>query len=186
MGEAKKHTGGNKINIANALIEGALVPVVLHAATKIIDGIEVRKENMEDKVTIPDLYLKDYPITVEQAKILLDDCGLKYSESPMTIKDANKKYRHCFDGQMISSRPKQGTSVKPDAIIYLKYITQEVIDASQKIFDEEEKAKADLKEQKTLIKQEHKDRRKEQVSAFVEKAKDTVNNVVKKGDHKDE
>lgn len=186
VGEAKKPVGGNKVNIANALIEGALVPVALHAANKIIDGIEVHKENNEAKVIIPDLYLKDYPIKVEQAKILLNDCGLKFSESPMTINDANKKYRNCFDGQVISSRPKQGTAVKQDAIIYLKYITKEVIDASQKIFEEDEKAKAELKERKALIKQERKDQRKEKVSEIVDKTKNTIGHVFKKGEFKDE
>ena len=36
------------------------------------------------------------------------------------------------------------------------------------------------------MKQEHKEHRKEQISIIVDKAKDTVNNVVKKGKHKDE
>ena len=104
----------------------------------------------------------------------------------MVIKDANKKYKDCFDFQVITSSPKQGVSVNTGTTVYLKYITQEVIDASIKIFEDEENAKAERKEKKAIEKQERKDQRKEKVSEIVDKTKTTISHVFKKGDSNDE
>lgn len=67
---------------------------------------------------------------------MLEDCGLKSSTSKLTIKEANPRYKDCFDSQVIGSNPKQGTVVKIGSTVCLRYIPDEVIIESQKIFDE--------------------------------------------------
>lgn len=129
----------NKSNKNYAGVLGAIGAVagLVQAASPMVEKAMDKSKNTSDKadtkVIIPDLYRKDFPIDLEQAKTLLSDSGLKYSESKMVIKDANKKYKDCFDFQVITSSPKQGVSVNTGTIVYLKYITQEVIDASIKI-----------------------------------------------------
>ena len=143
----------NKSNNNYAGVLGAIGAVagLVQAASpmveKAMDKSKDKSDKTDIKVIIPDLYRKDFPIDLDQAKILLSDSGLKYSESKMVVKDADKKYKDCFNFQVIASSPKQGTSVNQGTTVYLKYITQEVIDASIKIFKDEEKAKAELKEQ---------------------------------------
>lgn len=181
-----KQVGGKKNGWANLVIEGAVIPVAVNAANKMVNAIAEHKANEEHKIAVPELYMKNFPIDLEQAKILVEDCGLKFSKSRMTIKEANSKYKDCFNFQVIDSSPKQKTLVNKDATVYVKYITQDVIDASIKIFEDEERAKAELKEQKAIEKQERKDKRKEKVSEVADKAKNTISHVFKKGDSKDE
>ena len=166
---------GGKKNLMNLIVEGAAIPIAVNVADKMVNAIAEHKDNGERKILVPELYIKDFPIDIGQARILIEDCGLKISESKMTIKEANSKYKDCFDGQVIDSNPKQKTSVHKDAVIYVKYITQEVIDESIKKFEDEEKAK-----------EERICRRKEKVTAVAEKAKYTINNVFKKGEPSDE
>ncbi len=186
MGSNNK-SNKNYSNILGAI--GAVAGLVQAASPMVEKAMDKSKDATDKtntKVIIPDLYRKDFPIDLEQAKILLSDSGLKYSESKMVIKDANKKYKDCFDFQVITSSPKQGASVNQGTTVYLKYITQEVIDASIKIFEDEEKAKAELKEQKAIEKQERKDHRKEKVSEVTDKARNTISHIFKKGDRNDE
>lgn len=169
----------NYANVLGAI--GAVAGLVQAASPMVEKAIDKSKdisEKNDNKVVIPDLYRKDFPIDLEQAKTLLLDRGLKYSESKMITKDANKKYKDCFDLQVITSSPKQGSSVNKGTTVYLKYITQDVIDASIKIFENEEKTKAEIREKKTIEKQERKDQRKEKVSEIVGKTKNTIGNIL--------
>lgn len=183
MGTVKENTtsrnnGGKKIS--NIIIESAVVPIVVNVANKVINRIALHNENVESKIKIPDLYSKEFPIDLEQAKILLNGCGLKYSESKMTINDSDKKYKDCFNLQVIASNPKQGTYVKEGTIVYLKYITQDVIDTSKRMYDEDKQRKAELKEQKEIEKQEWKENHKEKISNIVNKTKQTMTHMLTK------
>lgn len=48
------------------------------------------------------------------------------------MKEADPKYHDYEDTQVIDSNPKQGTKVKIGTTVCLRYITAEVIEASQK------------------------------------------------------
>lgn len=180
-----KPVGGKKNGLANLVIEGAVIPVAANAANKIVNVIAEHKANEEHKIAVPELYVKNFPIDLEQAKILIEDLGLKFSKSRMLIKEADPKYKDCFDLQVVDSNPKQKSLVNKDATVYVKYITQEVIDASKKIFEDEEKVKAERKEKKAIEKQERKNKRQEKVSEVTDKAKNTIGHIFKKGDLKD-
>lgn len=177
---------GKKNGLANLVIEGAVIPVAANAANKIVNAIVEHKANEEHKIAVPELYVKNFPIDLEQARILIEDLGLKFSKSRMLIKEADSKYKDCFDLQVIDSNPKQKSLVNKGTTVYVKYITQEVIDASLKIFEDEEKVKAERKEKKATEKQERKNKRQEKVSEVTDKAKNTIGHIFKKGAPKDE
>lgn len=194
MGEIKKPVGGNKGNNVGALgAVGAIGYVVFEAVKPYIKNFidliftQLKKQINESKdgfITMPKLYKTNFPLDVDYVALKMKEHGFQVLTSKCIHPDI--KFRNYINNQIIETDPKGGKKVQVGQYITLYYITQEVIDASQKIFEEKEKVKAELKEQKALMKQEHKEQRKEQISIIVDKAKDTVNNVVKKGKHKDE
>ena len=125
-------------------------------------------------------YRKGFPIDLEQAEELLTERGLKVSKSKIRMSEADPKYRHCEDTQVIDSNPKQGVRVKVGTTVCLRYITAEVIEESQKIFDDSIRIKQEAKEQKAIEKQEKKERLKEGVSETVNSAKSEIGKIFKK------
>ena len=99
------------IGVISALagLATAATPLVANA---INNAKNKSSEKTEEKIKIPELYHKGFPIDLEQAVRMLEDCGLKSSTSKLTIKEANPRYKDCFDSQVIGSNPKQGTVVK--------------------------------------------------------------------------
>ena len=96
------------------------------------------------------------------------------------MKEADPKYRDYEDTQVIDSNPKQGTKVKIGTTVCLRYITAEVIEESQKIFDDDVRIKQEAKEQKAAEKQEKKERLKESVSETMDSAKSGLEKIFKK------
>ena len=96
------------------------------------------------------------------------------------MSEADPKYRHCEDTQVIDSNPKQGVRVKVGTTVCLRYITAEVIEESQKIFDDNIRIKQEAKEQKAIEKHEKKERLKEGVSETVNSAKSEIGKIFKK------
>lgn len=164
MGENKK-----KSNSLSGLIIGAAVPaavnIVERAANKAID----QHPDKDAHVTVPELYRKGFLLELDQAIKLLEDCGLKAVSSKVTLKEAAVKYKDYSDMQVIDSNPKQGASVNPGSIVYLKYITADVIEASQKIYDDAEAEKIEKKEKKAAQKLEQQEKRKEAIKGVTDK-----------------
>ena len=114
------------------------------------------------------------------AEELLTERGLKVSKSKLRMKEADPKYRDYEDTQVIDSNPKQGVKVKIGTTVCLRYITAEVIEESQKIFDDSVRIKQEAKEQKAAEKQEKKERLKESVSETMDSAKSGLEKIFKK------
>ena len=111
------------IGVISALagLATAATPLVANA---INNAKNKSSEKTEEKIKIPELYHKGFPIDLEQAVRMLEDCGLKSSTSKLTIKEANPRYKDCFDSQVIGSNPKQGTVVKIGLLLKVKkYLT---------------------------------------------------------------
>lgn len=182
MGTNNKSGNKNLSGIAGIITAvGTVATVVTPLVEKAIDSAGNQpKERTDEKVKVPELYHKGFPIDLEQAINILEDCGLKNSKSKLTIKDANPRYKDYSPEQVIDSNPKQGTVVKIGSTVCLKYIPNEVIVESQKIFDEMERSKADAKAKKTANKLERKERTKENIAETVDKAKQGVKRVFKK------
>lgn len=161
------------------------------AATPLINNVidnskNVQSEKQEEKVKIPELYSKDFPIDLNEAQKLLEDCGLKSATSKLTLKDADSRYKDCFVMQVISSNPKQGTMVKIGTTVYLKCITEDVIKKSQQMFDDAERVKKELKEKKALMKQERKEKIQKGITYTVSKTGHSIEKIFKHAKSKGE
>ncbi len=160
---------------------GGLITAVTPLVEKAIDNVQNKPtEKIDTKVIIPDLYRKGFPIDLEQAEELLTECGLKVSKSKLRMKEADPKYRDYEDTQVIDSNPKQGTKVKIGTTVCLRYITAEIIEESQKIFDNDIRIKQKAKEQKVAEKQEQKEHFKKSVSETMDSAKSGLGKIFKK------
>ena len=168
MGEIKKNGKGVSGIISTAVVEAAgmaVVKVAEHAANKVID----QQPDKDAHIVVPDLYRKGFLLELDQAIKLVEDCGLKAVASKVTLKEASVKYKDYSDMQVIDSNPKQGASVNLGSIIYLKYITADVIVASQKIYDDAEAAKLEKKEKKAIQKLEQQEKRKDAIKGVTDR-----------------
>ena len=173
-GAEKKNNGIGAQFIAVA------VPAAVDVAVKIANKAMDKQDKKENDITVPDLYRKGFELELDQAIRILDDFGLKAAPSKIGPKEANEKYKDCMDMQVVDSNPKQGSSVNPGTLVYVKYITQDVIDESQKIFDENNRKKQAVKEEKALKKQKRKEYLKESVSETIDSAKRGLEKIFKK------
>lgn len=183
MADSKKQSGnvGGTIGLVIGLVSAA-APIV----TKIIDKYPAKTEatSSEEQVIVPELCSKKFVLKLEQATELLENCGLKALPVKLSLKDAAPKYKDCLDGQVIASNHKAGSKTKLGETIILQYVTQEVIDESQRIFTESEKRKAAVKEERAAKRSEQIDKAKTTISDVADKAKSGVNNIIHRNDHK--
>lgn len=172
---------GEKSNKNIAGIIGAIGAVggLINAATPLVEKAIDNNQN-SSKVIIPELYRKGFPIDLAQAEELLTERGLKVSKSKLRMKEADSKYRDYEDTQVIDSNPKQGAKVKIGTTVCLRYITADVIEESQRIFDDGIRIKQEAKEQKATERREKKERLKESVSETMDSAKSGFGKIFKK------
>lgn len=173
---------GNLTNTASVISALAgLATAATPLVTKAIENTRDKSsEKIEEKVKVPELYHKGFPIDLDQAIKILEDCGLKASKSKLTLKEAKPQYKDCFGSQVIDSNPKQGSTVKVGSTVCLRYIPDEVVIESQKIFDEIERSKIEAKEKKAADKLERKERNRENVAGAVDKARQGVGKIFKR------
>lgn len=142
----KKTNIGGRINLdfslANTVVPLAK-PIIDTANKQINESAEAHRQ----LIPVPELYSKGFPLTVEQSIKLLEEKGFTYELISLTLNDACEKYRNCFDLQVIETLPSAKQKAKPGSRILVKYITQEVIDKSIKIFEENEERRAKRKEE---------------------------------------
>lgn len=143
----KSNKNMNKI-VSGVTAATSLLALAKPVADTIQDYANKTTEERKRLVSVPELYSKEYPLSVEQAVELLNNCGLKSTLVKTSIDDSDIKYRKCFASQVISTKPKGKQKVEPGTMILVKYITQEVIDESQKLFEEQEARKNEVAVQK--------------------------------------
>ncbi|MFM9413743.1 hypothetical protein ACKQTC_05135 [Peptococcus simiae] len=100
----------------------------------------------ETEVKVPDLYKKGFPITIDDAEKRLKQCGLGICKIPLTVQEAKAKYRNCRMDEVISSNKKQGAQALIGETIDVRYVPEEVIRESQRIFEAAELKKQTDKE----------------------------------------
>ena len=152
----------------------AAVAGIISAVTPIVnDAMEKRKDKVSgnELVSIPALYDKSFPLKMEQASELLTNYGLKAMPSMLTLREARVKYKDCFDGQVISSKPRSNQKVRPGTTVLIRYITQEVI-------DEAEKQKVAAKQERAVKRSEQMGRAKDAVVDVAGRAKSGVEKIV--------
>lgn len=171
MGNVNKNNRSNKSFTTIITAVGTLASVLTPITQMFMENLRNRpqKNNEEkDMVFIPPLYDKKFPLELEQAVSLLESYGLKTISSKLSIKDAAVKYKNCFVYQVIDSNPKHKKKVKIGTIVCVKYITQDVIQESQRLFVESQ-------EQKAIKKIERKERVIENITNIKNKVKKQTN-----------
>lgn len=159
MAGHNKSSGGNILG-AIGIIAGTLAslsPVIETVVDKIADDA-YKKADKKELVIIPALYEKGFPLDLSQVSELLANYGLKVIPSKLSIQEADVKYKDCFDSQVIDSEPKHKQKVVGGSTVIVKYISQDVINECQRLFDEMETQKAETKR----IRSEKRAQRKEQ------------------------
>lgn len=179
---AERKVGGGDIAGVVAAVAG-----IVSAVTPIVnDAMEKRKDKVSgnELVIIPALYDKSFPLKMEQAMELLSSYGLKAMPSMLTPREARAKYKDCFDGQVIDSKPKCNQKVRPGTTVLIRCISQEVIDESQRLFDEAEKLKAAIKQERAAKRSEQMERAKGMVTDAAGLARSGVEKIVHRKNEK--
>lgn len=105
----------------------------------------IKAEQRKALVEMPEIYSSDYRLKLEDAKRWLEEDGLK---PEAIIVQPDIAYKDCSDLEVVASNYKLKQKVKPGTRIILRYVTSEVIEASQKLFEESERQKAEVKQKK--------------------------------------
>lgn len=188
-GEKKpsKTAGGIAAGITMA---ASILPLVKPAIEAARDYVDKTIEERKKLIVVPKLYSSEYRTTSEQAVEILNSLGLKVVLSPTLVADADVMYRNYIDHQVIKSEPKAKQKVEPGTTVRVLYITQEVIDESQRLFTESEKQKAELLYKKSIKRSERKEKTKQVVSDVADTVKRGIEKIPsvlhKKNDDKEE
>lgn len=173
-----KNSNKNVSGIAAGITMAASVlPLVKPAIDAVRDYADKTIEERKKLVAVPELYSKEYPLTKEQAIEILDSCGLKATLVKAAISDANVQYRNCFDMQVIKSHPKAKQKVERGSSVLVKYITQEVIDESQKMYELAEKQKAEMQIAKVTKQEERKEKTKQMMTDVMSNARKGIEKI---------
>lgn len=142
---------GDRAGVILALIP-IITPIIKPAVDKIVDIIQSEKHNNKDNlIAIPQLYDEDFPVELEQAEKLLNSLGLKTMSSKLSIEKANVKFRRMSHNQVIDTIPKQKQKVEPGTIVVIHYITQDVIDRSQELYNQDKMKKSEDKQKQKIV-----------------------------------
>lgn len=144
-------------------VVGIATPLVDIASEKIKESAEERK----DWVNIPELCSKNMPMKLDAAIDALEKLGLKVSHSPLELVNAAIKYKDCFALQVICSAPKCKKLVPPGSMVVIRYVTSEIIEESQKLFNESENQKIKMASEKSEKRSKQKEKHKQAVEHLV-------------------
>jgi len=173
-----KNSNKNVSGIAAGITMAASVlPLVKPAIDAVRDYADKTIEERKKLVAVPELYSKEYPLTKEQAVEILDSCGLKATLVKAAMSDANVQYRNCFDMQVIKSHPKAKQKVERGSSVLVKYITQEVIDESQKMYELAEKQKTEMQIAKVTKQEERKEKTKQMMTDVMSNARKGIEKI---------
>jgi len=173
-----KNSNKNVSGIAAGITMAASVlPLVKPAIDAVRDYADKTIEERKKLVAVPELYSKEYPLTKEQAVEILDSCGLKATLVKAAMSDANVQYRNCFDMQVIKSHPKAKQKVERGSSVLVKYITQEVIDESKKMYELAEKKKAEMQIAKVTKQEERKEKTKQMMTDVMSNARKGIEKI---------
>jgi hypothetical protein len=171
MGKKVSGKIGAAISVAGAVI--GLIDTALPVADGIVNRVSNKDETeTETYATVPELYKDGFPLDISQAEQMLDEVGLKFMLVPLKTNQAKTDYKDYIVNQVIETNPKSGKKVKTGTVICVKYIPEEVIAESQKIFEDAIHEKEELKFQKQIKKEERTAKTKESVAKLADNAKD--------------
>ncbi len=167
----------SKNKMAGAAAAVALAASIVPLVQPMVDYIVKLVEEQKKLISVPDLYSKGYPLSVEQAVVILENCGLKATPVKMPIDEADARYRQCFDCQVIETQPKAKQKVGRGSSVMVKYITQDEIDKSQQMFELAEKCKEELSLEKSIKQAERTEQTKRAVSGMIGTVQESIKKV---------
>ena len=135
-------------------------------------GAQLEKTNL---VEVPELYDEDYRVKLDEAKRWLEEDGLRVES---VVVQPRAEYRDYTDMEVISTNYSMKDKVKPGTRIIVKYITTEVIEESQRLYDESEQIKLEeeqqLADKKAAKVEKRQQNRENTVSALKKSASNAV------------
>lgn len=184
MAKPKKPNGniGGTLGLVAGIV-GAVTPL----AVELIDRIPKKEElsPSEELIFTPELCSKKFPLKLDEAKELLESRGLKALPIEVRLRDACVKYKDCFELQVVGSDRKPNSKLKPGDTVIVQYVTQEVIDESRRIFEEAEKQKAALKQERAVKRAEQMERAKAVAGDTAAKARAGVEKMIRRDKKKE-
>ena len=184
MAKPKKPNGniGGTLGLVAGIV-GAVTPL----AVELIDRIPKKEElsPSEELIFMPELCSKKFPLKLDEAKELLESRGLKALPIEVRLRDACVKYKDCFELQVVGSDRKPNSKLKPGDTVIVQYVTQEVIDESRRIFEEAEKQKAALKQERAVKRAEQMERAKAVAGDTAAKARAGVEKMIRRDKKKE-
>ena len=184
MAKPKKPNGniGGTLGLVAGIV-GAVTPL----AVELIDRIPKKEElsPSEELIFMPELCSKKFPLKLDEAKELLESRGLKALPIEVRLRDACVKYKDCFELQVVGSDRKPNSKLKPGDTVIVQYVTQEVIDESRQIFEEAEKQKAALKQERAGKRAEQMERAKAVAGDTAAKARAGVEKMIRRDKKKE-
>lgn len=184
MAKPKKPNGniGGTLGLVAGIV-GAVTPL----AVELIDRIPKKEElsPSEELIFMPELCSKKFPLKLDEAKELLESRGLKALPIEVRLRDACVKYKDCFELQVVGSDRKPNSKLKPGDTVIVQYVTQEVIDESRQIFEEAEKQKAALKQERAVKRAEQMERAKTVAGDTAAKARAGVEKMIRRDKKKE-
>ncbi len=184
MAKPKKPNGniGGTLGLVAGIV-GAVTPL----AVELIDRIPKKEElgPSEELIFMPELCSKKFPLKLDEAKELLESRGLKALPIEVRLRDACVKYKDCFELQVVGSDRKPNSKLKPGGTVIVQYVTQEVIDESRRIFEEAEKQKAALKQERAVKRAEQMERAKAVAGDTAAKARAGVEKMIRRDKKKE-
>lgn len=176
MGKTNNVAKVAKDIIAVASAISAVVAAVANAADIAKPTADAIVGEQISKVSVPEVCKKGFPVSLQQATEMLNKKGLQVIAVPVILRDADSKYKDCIDYQVVATNPSPRSKVLPNEVITVKYVTKEVIEASRRIFDEQQQKRADeyaAKENKRI-------ERAEKLAAIQDKIGSGVKNAFSK------
>lgn len=179
MADSKKSIGnvGGKLGVAAGVI-GVVGPI----AIDILDRLPKKAETNapDNRILMPELCSKKFPLKLSEAKELLEGRGLKVLPIEVRVRDAGVKYKDCFELQVVGADRKANAKLKPGEVVLVQYVTQEVINESRRIFDAEEEQRAVLKQERAVKRAEQMEKAKTAVTDLAGKAQSGVEKLVRR------
>ena len=153
----------------------AIGPVVA-LAEPVADWAKDKIDERGELIEVPRLYSKGFPVSLSDGVATVTAAGLTVTTSKLPLSAAHAKYRNCADQQIVKSDPPQGRTVRAKSNVVLSYITEDVISESRRKFEEEQRQKALIKEERAVKAAA----RKQAAVETCEKLKDNVLQAMKR------
>lgn len=142
---------------------------LLSAAITLVVKLDDKREK---KLDISICGETEHPKTVDEVKECLEQVDVKAVYIPMKVSEADPRYRDCIESQVVDINPSNKIARGDTLQVY--YVTNEVIDKSRQLFEENEQQQmmAALKKQEKQF--ERKDKTKRAVSEIITSVKEGV------------